>query len=290
VVEGRCLLPVLRYAHKLGRQAEVLPSLLERAQAFAAQAEQVVEPRVATSATPLLRIYSLGQTRIELDGQTVQWPITQSRDLFFFLLQSPQGLRKDEIGAAFWPDHAPHKLDGIFRSTMYRLRRTLFRECVVLQDQEYRFNRDINYWFDAEAFETLLNQAEQEQITTARLALLEQVLQLYSGDYVPDIYAEWCELRRERLQERYQLALETLARLYTGQGQLQRAIATYQAVLAYDKYQEYAYRGLMYCYYRLGDRALALEYYQTCVQVLQEELSLRPTRETEQLLKKIMAA
>jgi len=219
-----------------------------------------------------------------MKGDNVQWATLQSRDLFFCVLQNAKGLSKDEIGVIFWPKHPPHKLDGIFRSTLYRLRRALFRECVIFEGNLYRFDRKNTYWYDLEAFENLLNQAGQAQTPPEeKKILLEDALALYQGDYLEGIYADWCAVERERLRGRYLAALEALADLYAERGELQRAMELYQTILAQNPYQEVAHRGLIRCYYRLGDRAAAIRQYQICAKTLREELGVSPMSETEEL-------
>jgi two-component SAPR family response regulator len=230
----------------------------------------------------------LGKTRVELDGKVVQWPAVQSRDMFFCLLQHPEGLSKEEIGEAFWPEHSSSQMHNIFRSTLYRLRRALFREIVVLEADLYSFNRQSDYWFDVEVFERLLDQSEEAVAAEKKIALLQEALELYRGDYLGDTDAEWCTVDRERLKERYLKAMETLAALHTDQGTLQPAIELYQRVLAHDPYRESVYRDLMLCYYRLGDRASAIRQYQICTNVLRTELGLAPSPETAKLFLKII--
>jgi len=230
----------------------------------------------------------LGQPRTLLGGENVQWAILQSRDLFFCLLQHPQGLRKEEIGALFWPDHLPHKLDGVFRSTLYRLRRAVFRESVVFLDGVYSFNRDSDYWLDVEAFEILLDQAEETADLDEKRAFLEEALALCHGDYLEGIYDDWCVLERERLRERQLKALESLARLCTSRGSLHDAIEAYHRLIALDPYREPAHRELMRCHYRLGDRVAAIRQYHTCSQILRDDLGLSPTPETEDLYLQII--
>ncbi|MGC9333467.1 MAG: bacterial transcriptional activator domain-containing protein, partial [Anaerolineae bacterium] len=113
-------------------------------------------------------------------------------------------------------------------------------------------------------------------------------LRLYEGDYLEGVYDDWTSLERERLRERYLAALESLAGLYAGRGNLQQAVEGYQQLVVQDPYREPAHRELMRCYYRLGDRAAAIRQYQSCVKVLRDELGLSPTRETEDLYLKII--
>jgi DNA-binding SARP family transcriptional activator len=204
------------------------------------------------------------------------------------LLHHPQGLRKEEIGEIFWPDHPPVKLDSIFRSTLYRLRRALFRESVIFDEGIYRFNREGDYWFDVEAFEELLDQAEQVVDRERETAILEDALTLYRGDYLEGVYDEWCALERERLRGQCLVALDKLAGLYVDRRDLQRAIELYQQLLAREPYHEGTHRELMHCYYRLGDRAAAIRQYQSCAELLREDLGLSPAPETESLYLQII--
>ena len=287
VVDSQRLLPLLRCGLEQKTNL-VLSRWLERIKARPAQITPEAQP--AARIEPVtLKVYALGQPRIEMKGESVQWATLQSRDLFFCLLQNAKGLSKEEIGAIFWPEHPPHKLDGIFRSTLYRLRRALFRECVVFEGNLYRFDRRNTYWFDVHVFENLLNQAGRAQtLPEEKKTLLQDALAMYQGDYLDGIYADWCVVERERLRGRYLAALETLAGLCAERGELQRAAELYQAILAQDEYREAAYRGLMYCCYRQGDRAAAMRQYRICAKTLREELGVNPMPETEKLYLQII--
>ena len=288
VVEGRQMSGLLRHALEEGMADPLVPRLLERIEALQALQAARPEPVVQVERRQALKISALGQPRVELEGQSIQWTTAQSRDLLFCLLQHSQGLRKEEVGGIFWPDHPPHKLDGIFRSTLYRLRRSVFRESVVFEGGLYSFNWDSDHWFDVEAFEGLLDQANRSPVTEQKRELLEAALSLYKGDYLEDVYADWCSLERERLRERHLDALESLAGLYARQGTLQRAIETYENLVVQDPYRELAHRELMRCHFRLGNRVAAIRQYQSCLQILREDLGLSPTAETEELYLQII--
>jgi LuxR family maltose regulon positive regulatory protein len=162
---------------------------------------------------------------------------------------------------------------------------------VLFEDDLYRFNRETTYWFDVEEFARLLDRVEETQTGDgeSKIALLEQALALYQGDYLTGIYDDWCAFEREGLRERYLAALEMLASLRVEQGDLQAAIELYQRVVASEPYQEAAHRAIMDCYYRLGDRAAAIRQYQACVEILREDLGLSPMPETEELYLKIIS-
>ena len=288
VVEGQRLTKLLGYAQSKGLGDSIPPDLMERLENHHAEVASRPEPSIQVEPGQALRIYALGQPRALLDGQNIQWPIQQSRDLFFCLVQHPQGLRKEEIGALFWPEHPPHKLDGVFRSTLYRLRRAVFRDSVIFSDGVYSFNWESDFWFDVRTFDTLLDQAKQTTIVDEKHTILEEALALCQGDYLEGIYDDWCVLERERLREDQLAARELLAKLYASRGSLQKAVEAYQHLVNLDPYREPAHRELMRCHYRLGDRVAAIKQYQTCVQILRDDLGLSPTPETEELYLQII--
>ncbi len=288
VVEGPRLLPMLRQVAQQRPSDGQVAALVRRIEEHQAMLKTRPEPSVEEEPRRELRIYALGQPRVELDGKTVQWATTQSRDLLFYLLQHPIGLRKEELGGTFWPDHSPHKLDGIFRSTLYRLRRALFRDSVVYEDGVYRVNPALDHWYDVSTFQVCLEQAEHSEDPAGRVALLGEAIGLYEGDYLEGVYEDWCVVERERLREAFLSAVETLAGLHAQQGYLLQAIDEYQRLLKQDPYRETAHRELMRCYYRQGDRAAAIRQYRACVRILLQDLGLSPSLETERLYLEII--
>ncbi len=287
VAEGSQFAPLLRQAAAGPDRGDAAARLLGRIEAYQAWLARRPEPALQSEPHMELKIHALGLPRVEMDGAAVQWTTAQSRDLFFCLLQHRRGLRKEEVGALFWPEHSPQRLDSIFRSTLYRLRRSLFRDSIVFEDGLYRFNRECSYRLDAEEFETAVDRAGPVADRGKRIAFLEEALALYQGDYLEGIYADWCIVERERLREQYLAALGALAGLYAEQGDLLRAVDLYQRLLSHDPYQEAVYRAVMGCYCRLGDRPAAIRQYHTCVRVLRAELGLSPAPETEQLYRQI---
>ena len=292
VAGGQQFVPLLQYVTSVnpGRSsatAEAALLLLKRIEAHQTWLTKRPEPVVQVEPQLELKICALGLPRVEMGAAAVQWTTVQSRDLFLCLLQHRRGLRKEELGAMFWPDHSPQRLDSIFRSTLYRLRRSLFRDSVVFEEGLYRFNWECGYWFDVEALDGALERAGQATDRGKKTAFLEEALALYRGDYLEGIYADWCTLERERLRGQYLAALGALAGLCADQGDLARAVELYQCLLTHDPYQEGVHRALMRCYYRLGDRPAAIRQYQSCVRILHTELGLSPAPETEQLYRQI---
>ena len=289
VVDGQRLQPLLRYAEEQGVAGGKLPGLLLQIDAHRARVAAWIEHLVPAEHQPTLRIHALGQVHVEVDGVVVHWRGAQTRELFFYLLQHPQGLRRDQIGCEFWPDHLPEKARDNFHVNIYHLRQAVAREVVTFEYGLYRIGWPGGYWYDAVVFETLLDEARDAQEPERAISLIEEALKLYGGDFLETADGIWASVEREHLHQRYLSALDELAALYARGGSLQRAIEAYQALLTQDPCQEEAHRQLMRTYHQRGNRAGAIEQYQVCTRILRDELGLRPAPETEALYQQIVA-
>ncbi len=288
VVDGRRLQTLLRSALENQVRKGSLERLWQRIREDSKRIPQSEKLKILPQKVPDLKIFAFSQPRVILDDQVVQWVVTKSRDLLYFLLQNPEGLTREQIGAQFWPDHSPEKLESAFRSTLYRLRRDLVRECVVFDNGLYKFNRSYPYWYDVEAFEQGIRRVEETVDEAEMVAGLEEVINLYRGNYLQGVYDDWCTLEREHLRVLVQSAFEKLARYCADHNQTARAVELLQRLIRDDPYRESAHRELMRCYYLLGDRASAIRQYKTCADLFGNELGLSLTPETQVLYQQIL--
>jgi DNA-binding SARP family transcriptional activator len=288
VVNGLRVQPLLKYASGQGCETETLRSLLERIRGHETLVARQTKATRPVVPAPSLRITALGVPRVEVGGQAVHWTFAKSRDLFFYLLEHPEGLRKEEIGAEFWPTHDSGRLDSIFRSTIYRLRRMLFRECVVYEEGRYRFNWESEYWYDVEMMERLVAETVRRDVPQADITLLEQVIELYQGDYLRGVDGIWAEPTRLRLRETYAFTLHQLGEKYAELEKPEKAIEVYKSLLVHEPCQEAAHRELMRCYQSIGNRDYAIRQYHTCAETLREELGVSPEAETDALYLEIL--
>jgi len=281
--------PLLIYAIQQDFKTKTVEKIIDRIDSLVKESQAKFFPTVQIQKPPALKIYGFDKPEVILDNKIVQWSVAKSRDLFFFLLQHPKGQSKEQIGAIFWPDHGPERLDSAFRSTVYRLRRVVYRDIIIFDNGLYRFNWSSDYWYDVQLFEAYLDQARGAKNTVESCALYEKALALYRGNYLQGIYYDWAETERTRFHARFMLSLEKLAGVYTEQRKLNEAITLYKRLLNEDRFNESAHRELMRCYYRQGDRAAAIRQYNVCLDTLRKELKLSPAQETENLYIQIIS-
>jgi predicted ATPase/DNA-binding SARP family transcriptional activator len=238
-----------------------------------------------------LHLYALGPGRVFANEQALMaWRYARVKELLFYLASHP-ARTKAQIGLALWPEASAKRLRNSLGITLYHLRHALADpQRIVFEDEVYRFNRTLSYEFDVEVFEAKLTQASRGQAQTPdrSIALLQEAIQLYQGDFLEDfLEGEWFLLRREELRRKYLDALLNLGQLLFMQKEYARATESYRRALEKDEVLEEAHRELMRCYARLGERGQALRHYQTFEQLIRDELGSSPAAESVGLYERL---
>jgi len=173
-----------------------------------------------------LELYALGEGRVVRDGHPIsppEWQAAMVKELFFYILMyGPSG--RDAIGAIFWPDASTKKMADSFHSTLYRIRHAAGTDAGVEEGGQYRLG-DVDYWFDVEEFEALVERARllPPQDWQAE-DLWRRAVALYRGDLLPEVERVWCVPKRETLHEMYIEALVGIGQCYTARRNFEEAI------------------------------------------------------------------
>ena len=233
-----------------------------------------------------LRIFALGQARVERDGLALDSPdwIQKSRELLYYLLSYPEGRTKEQIGLALWPEASIAQLRSSFHDTVYRLRRTLGgKGWVSFEKRRYAFGRSLAYSYDVQDFEEKLAEARRAQAEASERAIehVQQAVNLYRGDFLEDLaQSEWAFARQDELRRAYEEALLLLGALLYAQERHAGAAEAYRKAVAHDRFLEEAHRGLMRCYAAIGERGRAMRHYEELATLLEEQLGASPAPET----------
>jgi predicted ATPase/DNA-binding SARP family transcriptional activator len=250
-----------------------------------------IEIQSRAIAPAALRLCALGPAYVFSHEQALtSWPYARVKELLFYLISYP-ARTKAQIGLALWPHASPAQLRNSLSTTLYHLRRALGdSQWIIFEDDLYRFNRELEYQFDVEVFETNLVQADHVQAQTPdrAITLMQDAVTLYQGDFVEDfLEGEWFLLRREELRRKCLSALLSLGHLVFTQGQYARAAEFFRRAIEKDEMFEEAHRELMRCYARLGERGQALRHYQTFEQLVSDELGSVPATESVALYERL---
>jgi DNA-binding SARP family transcriptional activator len=285
--------------HDPAVSASEAPSALSAETARLPVAARTAEQPVTNA--PSLVAYCLGPFRVyQNDRQVTAWNGLKGLAILKYLVAHfERPVAKDILMAVFWPDANPEAARRNLHQAIYSLRQTLRQrqpdfQHIHFENDCYSLNPELDTWIDYREFEShfqtgrRLDAAGKLAEAVAEYSIAEG---LFQGDFMDeDLYEDWPQGQRKHFRNIYWETVERLAEYYMGQAEYTAAIALCQKVLAQDNCYEEAYRRLMQCYLAQGQRHLAVRQYQTCVEVLKQELDLMPSEETVTLYRHITTA
>jgi DNA-binding SARP family transcriptional activator/tetratricopeptide (TPR) repeat protein len=241
---------------------------------------------------PMLHIHLLGDFRIYLDDQPldlIKRPRQQAL-LAYLLLHRHAPQARQHLAFTFWPDSTEEQAFTNLRKLFFQLRQSLPAPDTYLYStsQHIGWRNDAPFRLDVAELEQALEQLEKKT-SIDDLAVVEQVLALYSGELMPDCYDEWLLVLRNNLHERVLNSLTNALATLEHKHEIKLALRVAEYLLRLDPLRESTYRHLMRLRALSGDRPGALRVFHECVRALELELGVPPASETralyEQLLK-----
>jgi DNA-binding SARP family transcriptional activator len=219
---------------------------------------------------------------------TADWGYAKPRELLFLLASSPP-MTRDQLGAALWPDLSHQQLGNALHTALRELRRALGDPgWVVYSDGRYRFNTAREHQCDVETFAQALAAARSTRPAAAALPHLQRAAAAYRGDFLAGMAAgEWAQARRDELARSFESALLAIGRLHAAAGRYQSAAAAFRRAVDHEPLNETAHRELMHCWVHLGETARAVRHYRELVELLQEQVGVRPAAETTALYRRL---
>ncbi|KLL10569.1 MULTISPECIES: BTAD domain-containing putative transcriptional regulator [Protofrankia] len=229
----------------------------------------VAGPAVSThrpppATTPLL-LTVLGPLRLlyrptaDADYQPIDGVGPKAREILAYLALHPDGVRRDTLVTALWPDDGEssrRRLDNRFYAALSQLRRALrtattdtIDDIVVHHDGRYHLHRDllsVDLWQLQDAL------AQRHHATTAadRFAALLPITATYTGHLSDDLTGAWAEPHREHLRRQVADALASLTATI-GEDNPQR-LELLEVLRQLDPYNEQLYRQIARAQARLG--------------------------------------
>ncbi len=235
---------------------------------------------------PSLNIRSLGKMQVRISNHLITnsvWQTQAAKDLFFTILAHPEGMTKEEISVLFWPEANHNEAKFRFKNTIYRLRRAVGKDSILLEQDFYRFNNKLDYEYDIEIFLKNIASAAREQTTKEKVIYLKKAIQIYGGKYLPEIEENWAYSLRETLHQNYISAILQLAEIYLDLAEYDKALETCHRAIEEDNLLEDSYRLAFKIYAATGNKAGLVRQYNACVENLEREISAVPSKQTEML-------
>ncbi|MBE9029014.1 AAA family ATPase [filamentous cyanobacterium LEGE 11480] len=239
-----------------------------------------------------LRISLLGGFSLIYGDQPLS-TITAGRSqrlLAYLMLYRAKAQPRERVAFQIWPDSNEAQARANLRKELSRLRRGLpaDEEWLWTDTKLLQWRPKGDYSLDIEAFEVAAAQVAATANQATRRSNLEQAINLYRGDLLPNFDDDWVFPERERLRQLYSRSLEQLTSLLEAQQEYPLALTHAQQMLRLDELNEAAYCTLMRLYGLMGDRSNALQMYHQCMTILREELGIDPSTTTRKLYEQLL--
>ena len=240
-----------------------------------------------------LKIVTFGQAHVLVGNQDVVWHASSARDLFFFLLSSPEGRSQDDIATALWPEEEGRSAasSNRFRVALHRMRAAFGDdEAVVKEYDRYRLSREVLKTSDVYALHAALQDADTAAAPEARRLALQRAVDSYGGEYLPDHRADWASAARAEHKASYVRATLELSMLHCEAAECDLAIRHLaQALRADPLIGENYHQDLMACLASVESKYAAVEHYRRFIRYLRDDLSDTPMLETTLLAGRLKA-
>lgn len=237
-----------------------------------------------------LRISLLGEVSIQKGDAPINGlPSRAAEALFIYLACNPRPVSREKLAELLWAERSPTQALTNLRTILTPLRREL-GEYLSVERNTLAFTGAEQAWLDAVEFENQLKAAG----IPADPRRLQSALDLYRGDFLEGFhlrdgygFEEWAILQRERLRQLARDGFRALARSRVESGLYAEGLAAALRWQRLDPYDEDACRTLMWFLLRTGQRAAALQTYQTLHKKLEADLGVTPASATLDLFRRI---
>jgi DNA-binding SARP family transcriptional activator len=258
----------------------------------------MIAPTSGGSTMAHLKLFVLGQPRLERDGGSIGLNLRKALALLVYLAVSGQPHSRDALATMLWPESDQREGRARLRRTLHRLTQAIGDDILDSRPEAIRLYSHADLWLDSAAFRQHITAglaaAPQDVFAPERLAHLDAAVELYTEDFLagftlPDspTFDEWQFFQRESLRQLYGQVLEQLVQAYRTKQAWDQAIAYARRWLALDGLHEPAHRMLMRLYAWAGQQAAAVRQYQECTRILGAELGAEPEDETTALYEAI---
>lgn len=239
-----------------------------------------------------IRIYTLGEFSVEIDGQPLQFVgKTQKKPLELLkalVALGGKSVSKTLLAETLWPDAEGDDANHSIAVTLHRLRKLIGHE-VITQHQGQLSISPEHCWSDLRSFEYYLSAGSSE---LARSHLNEawhftqKALQLYKGAFlVSDLATHWVLSASEHVRRKLLHHIDAICTRLCKNDRYEQAMEAYLKGLDVDDLQEHFYRGLIHCHNQLGQEAEAYSVYRQCHVLMSAVLGRPPSAETKALIK-----
>jgi DNA-binding SARP family transcriptional activator/tetratricopeptide (TPR) repeat protein len=226
------------------------------------------------------RVYLFGSLRVDDDLGLRRVGGEKVQSLLAYLVLHPRiPHRRELLADLLSPEASPQRVRRNFSDTLYRLQKALTPEWLAIDAETVALASGADLWVDVWEFERLADSGLESN--------LQQAADLYTGDLLPAIYADWILPERELRRNQYLAILENLAALQEAKGELKQTLLTLRRLVSAEPLHEPAHQAYLRVLGRLQRFGEAQAHYEYLRRLTQIELNAEPLAETRAIIQSI---
>jgi DNA-binding SARP family transcriptional activator/tetratricopeptide (TPR) repeat protein len=237
----------------------------------------------------LLTMRLLGSPEITFGERALSFPTRKALALLIYLLTEKGMHSREALMALLWPESSSKNSGVALRSTLSRLRRALKPAGEVLLTETGKIGFDSSRSVDLDL--AWLAAAALPEASPDDLANILEVDrgEFLAGFNLPDApdFDTWAAIQREAIQHQVETVYDRLTQQQLANRENSLAVETAMRWVRRAPLSEAAYRRLMAAQALAGERHAALQTYDQCRAMLEEEFGIQPARETAALAEHI---
>jgi len=252
-----------------------------------------------------LRFFLLGKPRIEKNGEPyTELQSPQILGLLAYLLADRNYMHaREEVIQLFWPDASKIAARNKLRVALFRLKGAfqdvLGEEPLISSTtRSIGINPDCQFWVDIYSFQNVVEQYQDEFLTTGTLTLsaindLIQALQLYQQEFLYENdfdnlkFKNWLFFKKEQFRQYASWANDRLLEYYEGNRKYEQCLQYTRFGLIQDPWDEKLHQQHMRFLTLTGKREQALEHFGRLKKIFSQERGIPLSGDTEKLYKRI---
>ena len=241
--------------------------------------------------SPQLRLLLLGAPQLKINETPVRLPYLKAEALLYYLAVTGRPHSRANLAALLWSKSTEHQARNSLRNAIYTIRQGLKPAHVVVVERDTISLNMAGIELDVIYFQTIVKEHPANTAAlSAALALWRSAF--LDGLHLPDapVFDEWIAEQRTHYDALYRQGLFYLGQLLAAEKRWLEAQQTIETLLAVDPLHEAGYQQLMRIHMQMGNRAAALNRYETLRTLLVEQLGVDPDPASQALHLELLQA
>lgn len=245
-----------------------------------------------------LRVHLLGGFLLERGGDALP-PIASrtGRSLFAYVaMHRGRPIQRDLLAGVFWPDLPEGRAKRRLSHTVWQIQDVVSQGSVshlAATPDTLAFDTSLPYWLDTDQFDRYFEASsvsgpEPGSQATLDSEALRSCVELYRGDFLAGYFDDWLVVDQDHYRQRFLVALDRLVVASKANGAYEEALGYARRLTNHDPLSEAAHQEVMRLYFLLGRTTKAVQQFELCRSVLNQELGTEPSTQTVDLYQRII--